>query len=82
MERLDFRSIVENSQNLIYLLDTSGNTVYVNPAIEYMLGYKSEEILGKSFFDLMTPESRSISSEHFKSRMIGERPPSSTWSTS
>lgn len=75
MERLDFRSIVENSQDLIYLLDTSGNTVYVNPAIEYMLGYKSEEILGKSFFDLMTPESRSISSEHFKSRMIGERPP-------
>jgi len=51
-----YRTIIENSQDLIYEVDTTGKALYVNPACRKILGFKQSEIIGKSVFDLIHPE--------------------------
>lgn len=43
-----YRRIVETTQEGIWMLDTDGNTSFVNSKMAEMLGYKVEEMLGKS----------------------------------
>ena len=51
-----FREFVENAGDLICQVDTNGAYVYVSPNAESILGYAPQELIGKSFFDLMPPE--------------------------
>ncbi|MGP8153700.1 MAG: HD domain-containing phosphohydrolase [Smithella sp.] len=51
-----FRSLSENAPDIIYTLGVNGEFTYVNPAIETILGYRSEEILGKYFGDIARKE--------------------------
>jgi PAS domain S-box-containing protein/putative nucleotidyltransferase with HDIG domain len=51
-----FRSLSENAPDIIYTLGIKGEFTYINPAIETILGYKSEEILGKYFGDIAGKE--------------------------
>jgi PAS domain S-box-containing protein len=44
-----FRSLSENAPDIIYTLDLDGSFTYVNPAWEQVLGYRTEEVLGKNF---------------------------------
>ncbi|MBW1789908.1 MAG: PAS domain S-box protein, partial [Deltaproteobacteria bacterium] len=44
-----FRSLTENSPEIIYTLDQEGAFSYVNPAWEQVLGHKTEEVFGKYF---------------------------------
>ncbi len=44
-----FRSLTENSPEIIYTLDQNGAFSYVNPAWEQILGHKNEEVVGKFF---------------------------------
>ena len=54
-----FRQIVENASDIIYRADVDGNFIYVNPAALKMMGYASgQEMLGKNYFDMATPEFR------------------------
>ncbi|MDA3971414.1 MAG: PAS domain S-box protein [Desulfobulbaceae bacterium] len=51
-----FRTLVESTSDWIWEVDQSGRYTYVSPRVEALLGYKPEEILGKSPLDLMLPE--------------------------
>jgi PAS domain S-box-containing protein len=54
-----FRQIVENASDIIYRTDTRGNFTYANPAALKMMGYHSEEeILGRNYLEVTTPEYR------------------------
>lgn len=53
-----FRSIVETTSEWIWAFDLQGNCSYNNPALETILGYAPEEIVGKSFLPLMHEEER------------------------
>jgi PAS domain S-box-containing protein len=54
-----FRQIVENASDIIYRTDVKGNFTYANPAALRMMGYvEDKEVLGKSYLDLTTPETR------------------------
>jgi PAS domain S-box-containing protein len=54
-----FRQIVENASDIIYRVDMNGNCTYANPSTLKMMGYTSEqEVLGKNYLDLTTPEFR------------------------
>jgi PAS domain-containing protein len=46
-----FRDLVENITDIIYTIDTEGRITYMSPAIEAVLGYQPDEILGRSFFE-------------------------------
>ena len=52
------RATVDSSRDWIWSVDIEGNHTYSNPAIEEILGYTPDELIGKSSLDLMHPEDR------------------------
>ena len=50
-----FRALVETTNHWIWEVDASGAYTYVSPRVKELLGYKPEEVLGKTPFDLMPP---------------------------
>jgi len=52
----NFRGLVESSADLIWEIDKEGVYTYVSPQVEPMLGYKPDEVIGKTAFDLMPPD--------------------------
>ncbi len=53
-----FRSLVENANDLIYMLTPDGIMSYVSPNWPEILGQEVSEVLGKSFAPLIHPDDR------------------------
>ncbi|MBN1345085.1 MAG: PAS domain S-box protein [Phycisphaerae bacterium] len=53
-----FRSLVENSTDIISVLDERGALTYVSPPWEKLLGYTKDEVLGRNVFELLHAEDR------------------------
>ncbi|MHA1727703.1 MAG: PAS domain S-box protein [Promethearchaeota archaeon] len=51
-----FRSIVENITDWVWEIDLNGIYTYSSPKIKELLGFKPEEIIGKTPFDFMPKE--------------------------
>jgi len=51
-----FRSLVENSQDWLWEVNAEGLYTYCSPQSKALLGYRPDEILGKTPFDLMPLE--------------------------
>ncbi|MEW6265757.1 MAG: PAS domain S-box protein [Thermodesulfobacteriota bacterium] len=51
-----FRELVENIDQLIFTIDTSGQITYVSPACWRILGKTPEEMIGTSFAEHLYPE--------------------------
>lgn len=51
-----YRDLVETTSDWIWEVDKNTVYTYVSPKINDILGYEPEEILGKTPFDLMSPE--------------------------
>ncbi len=50
------RVLLENSLDSILVSDADGTATFVSPSVEYMLGYKPEEIAGKRPVDFLHPD--------------------------
>ncbi len=53
-----FRDIAENALEWIWEIDSEGRYIYSSPIVKQILGYDSEEILGKHFYDFFHPEDK------------------------
>ena len=51
-----FRSLVQNSSDVVTILDLGGIIRYHSPATESILGYKAGDLAGESVFDYIHPE--------------------------
>ncbi|MDO8689511.1 MAG: PAS domain S-box protein, partial [Dehalococcoidia bacterium] len=51
-----FRHLIENVSDIITVLDSRGIIRYESPAIERVLGYMPEELVGQSAFELVHPD--------------------------
>lgn len=51
-----FRSLVQNSSDIITVLDKEGKVTYTSESTERMLGYLSKNMIGKSLHDLVLPD--------------------------
>jgi PAS domain S-box-containing protein len=51
-----FRSLVRYASDMILILDADGFILYVSPAIERILGFRSEERLGTNAFSQVHPD--------------------------
>ncbi|SRR6056297_246844 len=49
------RQITENMVDMVSITDKKGNFRYLSPAHKKTLGYDTEELMGKSIFDLLHP---------------------------
>jgi PAS domain S-box-containing protein len=72
-----FRSLVMNSSDMITVFAPDGTRLYASPSIEPVLGYKPEETLGGSAFDLVHPDDVPSVREEFaeRARTPGTGPP-------
>ncbi|MEK6814639.1 MAG: PAS domain S-box protein [Nitrospirota bacterium] len=51
-----FRALVENSQDVIFIVSADGVARFLNASMERILGYPPSEIIGRNVFDLIHPE--------------------------
>ncbi|MGO9308471.1 MAG: PAS domain-containing protein [Spirochaetia bacterium] len=60
LDRMDvlYRGLVENSPDLVYVLDASAKLLFINDTVETLLGYSKRDLIGKELIDLVHPEDR------------------------
>jgi PAS domain S-box-containing protein len=51
-----FRSLVQHGSDIITVVDAEGAIRYVSPAVERVLGYEPEEMVGESALDFVHPD--------------------------
>lgn len=57
------KALIENSLDVIYSVNSQGEFVEISPACSKLWGYKSEELIGSNFSQLVAPEYREITQE-------------------
>ncbi|EMJ94173.1 sensor domain-containing diguanylate cyclase [Leptospira alstonii] len=62
----DLEKLVNNSLDLLSIVDLEGKVLLINPAFERALGWKKEELLGRDPFHLLHPEDREITFQEFE----------------
>ncbi|WP_293138661.1 PAS domain S-box protein [Okeania sp. SIO3I5] len=51
-----FRLMVESNCDAVTIIDIGGNILYNNPVVEEVLGYQSQELIGKNFLNFVHPD--------------------------
>lgn len=67
-----FRALIENTGDIITILDDKGLISYKSPAVKSELGYLPEELIGEDIFDYIHPQDRPAAQEAF--RQVLENP--------
>ena len=62
---LYFRTLIEYSADAITIVNADGSVRYSSPSLERMLGYRPDERVGLSVFDLIHPDDRPEMYRHF-----------------
>jgi PAS domain S-box-containing protein len=69
-----YRLIAENTTDLVCMIDTNGNYVFVSPSYKEVLGYNPEDLLGRSCYSLIHPDDRDWAKKRC-SQSLAERKP-------
>ena len=64
-----FRSLLAGSRDPILVTDAAGVLTYCSPGVEYLLGYKAEDLVGTRELDLFHPEDLGVR-EAIVSRLV------------
>ncbi|MDH4091322.1 MAG: ATP-binding protein [Cyclobacteriaceae bacterium] len=51
-----FKAVVEDGSDIIFVVDFDGNIHYHNTSVHETLGYRSNSLIGKNFFDYVLPD--------------------------
>jgi PAS domain S-box-containing protein len=70
-----YRLVVDNATDLIALIDPDGTIVYASPSHEAVLGYRPEEMVGRSAFAFNHPDDDRAYRDTFARRRSGVREP-------
>ncbi|WP_420386830.1 PAS domain S-box protein [Roseivirga sp.] len=65
-----YRLIVEAANEVIYEMNAVGNFTYVNPKTLEITGFSEEEILGKSYLDLIHEDYKQEAKEFYQSQVL------------
>lgn len=60
-----FRALIDNAPDGIAILNRDGTFRYLSPAVETILGYQAEELIGQSPFDYIHPDDLEYMQEAF-----------------
>jgi len=61
-----FRSLTENTSDIIWEIDPNGNYTYINPKVKDVLGYEPAELIGRSAYDFLAPGKRYSTPERLR----------------
>ncbi|RMG35224.1 MAG: EAL domain-containing protein [Gammaproteobacteria bacterium] len=67
------RFIIENSPDIIYMLDATGHFTFINERISQVLGYRPDEMIGRHFLELLPLEDQERIGHAFNERRTGKR---------
>ncbi|HUH79272.1 MAG TPA: PAS domain S-box protein, partial [Methanoregula sp.] len=68
-----YRTIVETANEGIWAVDADLKTSFVNERMAQMLGYRPEEMIGRTAFDFMDEEGRAATEERLGERRRGKK---------
>lgn len=68
-----YRRLTEQVSDLVYQLDPEGRVAEVSPGLAILLGYQPDEVVGKSYLDLIDPEDRPVAEGRLNERRTGKR---------
>jgi PAS domain S-box-containing protein len=60
-----FRSLIENSSDIIAILGNARTILYLSPSVEKSLGYKPKELAGRDILEIIHPEDLPGFTENF-----------------
>jgi PAS domain S-box-containing protein len=66
-----YRELVETIHDVVFTLDADGLLTYLSPAFEAISGYRSEEMLGRPFTDLIHPDDLEAALSSFRQSIAG-----------
>ncbi|HUU28928.1 MAG TPA: PAS domain S-box protein [archaeon] len=72
--REKYKELIENINDVIYMVDDRGVIKYISPVIETVLGYTPSEIIDRNFTDFLYQEDLPIAVKRFKKAMRGDIP--------
>lgn len=67
-----YRRLITTSPYAIYTMDVNGAFTELNPAAEALLGGAASTLLGRSFMEIIAPESRDDAADQFQRMLTGE----------
>jgi diguanylate cyclase (GGDEF)-like protein/PAS domain S-box-containing protein len=72
---LQFRSLVQQSSDMVSIYDDQGRYTFANPAHGDVLGYHPDELVGRLPLDFIHPDEAESVAIEFAAQLAGERPP-------
>jgi PAS domain-containing protein len=66
--------ITDNMSDMVKLTDLRGNNLYVSPSYFTILGYKPEDLIGRSTFNLIHPEDIENAFKIFSEAVVKKQP--------
>lgn len=67
-----YRTMIENANDMIWMLDTKGNFTFFNQQSEKVSGYKLQSEEGQSFVPMIHPDDLEMVNEVFQKTLSGE----------
>ena len=71
-QELHFRSLIENALDIITIVSEDGSVLFSSPAIERILGYKPDEVMGKRLQDLVHSQDKTALTDSFEKAVRNE----------
>jgi len=72
--RQRFENLIETIQDCIWEVDPHGHYTYISPRSNDIFGYEPKELIGKTPFDLMSPEEAKRVAETFGALVAKQKP--------
>jgi two-component system, cell cycle sensor histidine kinase and response regulator CckA len=65
-----FKAITESATDILVIVDQLGLIKYASPSVEWVAGYRPDELMGKSAFDLIIPDDIPRAVEDFSQSLL------------
>ncbi|WEL29285.1 histidine kinase N-terminal 7TM domain-containing protein [Haloferax volcanii] len=70
----EFRALIENSRDVITVLNEDGERTYTSPSMTEVLGYQTDALVGEPVLDLVHPDDRDRVADCFDEVVSGDPP--------
>jgi PAS domain S-box-containing protein len=68
-----YRYLVQHSPDMIYILDTEGHFTFLSDAVEHLLGFRADDLVGKHYRTIVCPADLDKAKWYFDERRSRER---------
>ncbi len=64
-----FRALIQGSSDIVLMLAPTGEMLFVSPAVERILGYRSQDVQGKNVFSYIHPDDQHLAQDAFRNTL-------------